>query len=529
MKAEMMQWDVAIVGAGMGGAAFGYALARAGHTVVFIEKGMMAFADDGADDPDTPDEQLRLQHGRWPTQILARVDGRETSFYPPLGCGAGGSTLLYAGTLERLSAADFEEATGRPEWPFPYRTLEPYYREVESLFRVRGSPDPFFDGPPSILRKPPSLTTSDRDLFNLLKRKGLKPYQLHNACESKPGCLACGGTICHRSCKHDAGRVLVESALRTGRVTFLDRCTVETIDADATAVKGLICRRNSERVVVQASFYALAAGALSTPLLLQRSANRFWPNGVANSSDMVGRNLMFHVSDFVAVWPRGRSGIVDAERSLAIRDFYKCGDDDFGIIQSTGMAATMGNIVHVLKGMIDTGPLGWLRPLRRMLYAPALIAAWLLGRATILATVLEDYPYLDNRVRPHPHHPDTIYFEYVIRPELRQRVRRFRRIYRAAFRPRRTMILTPNINLNFGHPCGTCRAGSDPLSSVVDGDNRSHDVDNLFIVDASFFPRSGGVNPSLTIAANGLRVGELLSAWLHRIKKSPEDGDRATS
>ncbi|MFN7024812.1 MAG: GMC oxidoreductase [Pseudorhizobium sp.] len=514
-----MQWDVAIVGAGMGGAAFGYALARAGHSVVFVEKGMMTFADDSADAPDSSDESVRLLHGRWPTQILGRVDGRETSFYPPLGCGAGGSTLLYAGTLERMAPADFENRPDRPEWPFQYRKLEPYYREAESLFRVRGSPDPFYEGPPASLRTPPSMSSSDCDLFNLLKRKGLQPYQLHNACEAKPGCLACGGTICHRACKHDAGRIFVEPALRTGRVTFLDMCTVQTVDADATTVKGLICRRNNEPLIVRAKFYALAAGALSTPLLLQRSANRFWPNGVANSSDMVGRNLMFHVSDFVAVWPRAHSRSIQAERSLAIRDFYRSGDDDFGIIQSTGMTATAGNIVHVLKGMIDAGPLGWLRPLRRTLHAPALVAAWLLGRATILATVLEDYPHPDNRVRPHQNHPEQIYFEYVIRPELRQRLRQFRRVYRAAFRPRRTMVLTPNVNLNFGHPCGTCRAGDDPRSSVVDRENRSHDLDNLFIVDASFFPRSGGVNPSLTIAANGLRVAELLSARLLQMKK----------
>jgi choline dehydrogenase-like flavoprotein len=287
---------------------------------------------------------------------------------------------------------------------------------------------------------------------------------------------------------------------------------VERIDADRGGVTKLVCRRFNEEVVVQARHYALAAGAYATPMLLLGSANACWPNGIANSSDMVGRNLMFHVSDFLAVWPRGRGKNLKAERAIAVRDYDRSSYDQLGMIQSAGMSASPRNIMHVLNILIDTGRFKWLRSLRRFVQVPAVLVAWALGRATIFATIIEDHPYPGNRVRPDRDYPGTIFFEYTVSEELRQRVRRFRRLYRQAFRRRRTLVLTPEVNLNFGHPCGTCRAGLDPRNSVVDAQNRTHDLKNLYVVDASIFPTSGGVNPSLTVAASALRAGSLLVA-----------------
>lgn len=510
-----MDWDVAIVGAGMGGAAFGYAVAKAGYKVLFIEKGLSSFGGND-DEPDATDPEHRLKNGRWPTPIVGRINDQTTSFYPSLGCGAGGSTLLYAATLERFSRKDFSSrsTSSKPAWPISYDELEPYYRRVEALFRVRGTPDPFYNGPAAPLRPPPTMSSSDSELFAVLKRNGLQPYRTHNACEADADCLSCGGTICHRSCKHDAKGVFLDPLLASGQASILDQCTVERIDADRFGVTKLICRRHGEEVVVQARHYALAAGAYATPMLLLGSANAYWPNGIANSSDMVGRNLMFHVSDFLAVWPRGRGKNIKPERAIAIRDYDRSSHDDLGMIQSAGMSASPRNIMHVLTILIDTGRFRLLRPLRRFVQVPAVLIAWVLGKATIFATIIEDHPYPGNRVRPHRDHPGTIFFEYTVSEELRQRVRRFRRLYRQAFRRRRTLVLTPAVNLNFGHPCGTCRAGVDPKDSVVDAQNRSHDLKNLYVVDASWFPTSGGVNPSLTVAANALRAGSLLVATM---------------
>jgi choline dehydrogenase-like flavoprotein len=520
-----MEWDVAIVGAGMGGAAFGYALAMQGYRILFIEKGLSDAVGDGADDADAPDPIIRLSKGRWPSKIIARVDNEDAIFYPPIGCGAGGSTLLYAGTLERLARQDFVEApqVGKPSWPFAYDEIEPFYRMAEGLFQVTGTPDPFYVGPRARLGPAATMTSSDAELFKLLQANGVQPYRSHNIGQplSTP-VMDHQDSVREGGGRGDAKHVFLLPAIASGGAAMLDRCTVDRIEADEKGVRGLICTREGQEIRIQAQYYALAAGALSTPQLLLRSANSSWPRGIANSSDMVGRNLMFHVSDFVAVWPGPGTRAVKAERAIAIRDFYTHQQASFGLIQSTGMAATARNVVHVLKIMINSGPLKRLRPITPVLQLVALAGARILGRATIFATIMEDYPYLENRVRLHRDHPDTIYFEYCIKPELRRRVRRFRQIYRRAFKSRLMLVLTPNVNLNFGHACGTCRAGSDPRSSVVNAQNRSHDLDNLYVVDSSSFPTSGGVNPSLTIAANALRAGALLAERLKHGQRQEE-------
>ncbi|MCB5204666.1 GMC family oxidoreductase [Neorhizobium sp. T786] len=508
-----MKWDVAIVGAGMGGAALGYALAMAGHRVVFLEKGVWTSREEISDDPEASDPRVRLANGRWPNRISGWIDEAPVSFYPPLGCGVGGSTLLYAGTLERFARDDFErhDDSGNSCWPISYDALAPFYEQAEELFRVSGGPDSFYSGPAAPLRQPPPMSRSDSYFFNVLQRNGLKPYRAHNAGDGRGGDER-GSDGTPSGHRYDARKVFIEPALATGNATVIDQCTVERVDAGADRVHRLTCQRQGEEITVHARCYALAGGALSTPFLLLRSTSRVWPTGVANGSGMVGRNLMFHVSDFVAVWQLGRKTM--AGRSILVRDFYKLGRASLGVIQSTGLAADAHNVVHVLNMAIDAGSWKWLRPLKRFLHVPALLAAKLLGRATIFATVLEDHPYKSNRVWSDPEQPDTICFEYTIQDELRSRVREFRRLYKVAFRRHLMAILTPSINLNFGHSCGTCRMGSDSSLSVLNSECRSHDLENLYVVDGSIFPTSGGINPSLTIAANALRAGAIMSARL---------------
>jgi choline dehydrogenase-like flavoprotein len=279
-------------------------------------------------------------------------------------------------------------------------------------------------------------------------------------------------------------------------------------------VQSISCRRDGRALSIRARIVILAAGALFSPVLLLRSAGPLWPRGLANGSDLVGRNLMFHVSDLVAVWPRGRHAMHGARKTLAFRDLYGHGGVKLGSIQSTGFTAGYGNIVHFLKGEFDRSRWRWLKPVRPLLRIPALAAALLFGRATIFATIMEDLPYLENRVLPDPQEPSGMRFEYAVHPELRERIRLFRRLYRKALSRHRLLVLSPEVSLNYGHPCGTCRFGSDPASSVLDANNRAHEVENLYVVDASFMPSSGGANPSLTIAANALRVAAHISERL---------------
>lgn len=518
-----MEWDIAIVGAGMGGAAFGYVLSLAGYRVVFLEKGYADRQDVDDDDPDESDPEIRLAQTRWPDRLSALIDHRPVRFFPPLGCGSGGSTLLYAGTLERFSRSNFLpecQQRGAGGWPFDYDVLEPYYRRVEEMFGVTGTADPFHDGPAAALQAPARLGEPDRDVFNLLMRNGYRPYRIHNASCDPPrqGIVGRFGRVSPLGAK----QVFIEPALATGNANLIDRCTVVRLEAGQERVQSLLCRRNDDVLTVKAKIFALAGGALSTPHLLLRSANNVWPDGLANSSGVVGCNLMFHVSDFVAVWPRGKGG--QAQRSIALRDFYDGPGERFGILQSTGISVGPRHVAHFLKQRLDMGWWRLLRPIKPIFHALALIGAWLLGRATIFATVLEDYPSTDNRVKVLADEPDTVHFQYTIDTELRQRVMRFRALYRRAFRHRRTVLLTRDVNLNFGHACGTCRLGADRSLSVVDSEHRSHDLENLYIVDASCFASSGGVNPSLTIAAMSIRAGELLRDRLDEAKGLSTEG-----
>jgi len=512
-------WDVVVIGAGLGGATVGHELAKAGHRVIFLEKGLAEFPNvDGTLQLDNGDPEARLRSGNWPNRITGNVDGVKSQFFAPLGCGAGGTTLLYAAALERFDPIDFKPSLESEQqsvgWPVSYEQLEPYYRKAEKMFKVRGTWDPLCSDDDWQLLAPPLLTKCDQHFLESFKSSGLHPYRLHVAYGYEPGCKECGGYICSRKCKGDAKTICLEPALKTGNAHFVDQCEVERLEADTSTIKEVYCRRDGEIVSIRARIVVLAAGALFSPVLLLKSSNQYWPYGLANTSGMVGRNLMFHVSDMIAIWPRGRYSMQGPRKTLAFRDFYTHRGMKLGSVQSTGLTVGYGNIVYFLKTSFDKSRLSWFKPIRPLLRIPAYIASILFGRATIFATILEDKPYLENRVVLDPDEPSGMRFVYVVHSELRERVSILRNLITKSLAKHRMMIISQGINLNFGHPSGTCRFGLDPSSSVLDANNKAHDLDNLYVVDASFMPTSGGANPSLTIIANALRVAENINETL---------------
>lgn len=510
-------FDVAVIGTGMGGATLGHALARAGLRVAFIEKGhgdLSAAAQRLAGPADDPESRLRS--GNWPTPLTACVDGVQSRFFAPLGCGAGGSSLLYAAALERFDPADFAPATDGPlpceGWPVSYAELEPYYREAEALYRVRGSPDPLSPESASGLAEAPPLSACDAHFLAQFRAAGLHPYRLHVGIDYKPGCRECLGHVCLHGCKRDARRTCLEPALATGNAVLIDRCEVLRLEADARAVRSIVGRRDGQPVRIGAAIVVLAAGAYFSPALLLRSANEHWPEGLANRSGMVGRNLMFHLSDLIAVWPRHRHSTFGPRKTLACRDFYRHLGQRYGVFQSTGFSAGHANIEHYLRSWLERSRWRWCKPLRPLLRLAAHAAALALGQASIFGTIMEDLPYPDNRVLLDPDEPSGIRFCYTLSDELLERHRIFRELIRRRLAAHRLFMINRDPMLNYGHPCGTCRSGRDPASSVLDRDNKAHDIDNLYVVDASFMPTSGGANPALTIAANALRVAGRIAA-----------------
>ena len=514
----MRLWDVAVIGTGMGGATVGHALALAGHSVLFIEKGHATFPDaaDGIQ-LQNQDPAERLNNAIWPTAISGEVDAAPVRLLAPLGCGAGGSTLLFAAALERFDPSDFMASpleSQKPGWPLSYQELSPYYQRAEALFGVSGSDDPLGSDKEGSLMRPQSLSDCDAHFFDAFEAKGLHPYRLHVGREFLPGCTECLGHICRRNCKNDAKKVCLTPALASGNAQMLDDCEVEQLVATVSSVREINCRRRGQKLTIRARMVILAAGALFSPAVLLRSRSQYWPHGLANTSGLVGRNLMFHVSDHIAVWPPRKLRSQDARKALAFRDFYRVDGHKFGLVQSTGFNVGYGNVLYSLRNEFDRSRWRGVKPLRPLLRVVALLASAALGRASVFATVTEDLPYPENRVILDDKEPSGIRFQYRIHSELRHRNELLRQLIKESLAPHRVMLLDRALGLNYGHPCGTCRFGSDPRSSVLDANNKAHGIDNLYVVDASFMPSSGGANPALTIAANALRVAEHVSAAL---------------
>ena len=509
-------WDVIVIGAGMGGGIAGRRLAEAGLRVLFVEAGPRGHrAERQGLNPEIADPVARRVRGYWPGPVRARIDGRASEFFAPVGSGVGGSSVFYAATLERPERHDLEPAGDRPHptggWPVGYDAMRPWYDAAERLLHVCGEADPLSPEPAGPLADPPPLCGVDRALMHALRGAGLHPYRAHSAIRHLDGCHHCLGVKCPRPCKMDGRSAGVEPALATGRAAVLDGCAVRRLCGTSGHVSHIEITQGGETFGLRARHYVLAAGALGSPRLLLASASEAWPDGCANQSGLVGRNLMFHLNEIFALWPPRGAPEDGPSKAISLRDFYHRDGQRFGTVQAMGVAAGYGEIVHALNGMFDRSALRRMRALRQLTRLPAAVAAKLLGRAQVFVGLLEDLGYPGNRVTWDAGAPEAIDIAYTLHPELLARRRAFRRAIRSGLREHRSLFLTRAPELNFGHPCGTLRFGDDPKTSVLDAGCRAHGIDNLHVADASFMPSSMGVNPGLTIAANALRVADAIA------------------
>jgi choline dehydrogenase-like flavoprotein len=513
-------WDVLVFGTGMGGATIGHALARRGHDVLFLEKGHNLLFSDRGDGtlPLEPDESpaARLRRGRWPHRIQGRTNLGDVDLHLPLGCGTGGTTALYAAQLERFLPSDFlpgrvhtgAQGANLPDaWPITYEELLPHYREAERLYRVSGTPDPLQPDAEGSLEDPPPPSPRDAHFLRSFERLGLHPYRAHAGFAWLEGCGECGGVLCPRACKSDAGTICLRPALEDHDAKMCSDCEVLALAATGPRITGVRVHWRGQEATIRGRIVILAAGAFMSPVLLLRSRSEDWPNGIANESGMVGRNLMLHASDFIAIRPRRHLSAAGPKKALALNDFYIQDGRKLGTFQSVGVGVSAGSILGFLREALAKDPRWWGSVVRPFLRFVAKGSAWYFRGATVFATIVEDLPYPDNRIVMASDSPNGFRFEYRYTDELRARNELFRsRLKEVLGKEHRVMTLTGARNLNYGHVCGTCRFGADPATSVLRPDNRAHGVENLYVVDASFFPSSGGTNPSLTIAANALRV-----------------------
>jgi choline dehydrogenase-like flavoprotein len=524
---ESTAWDVIVVGTGMGGGMLGYSLARSGRRVLFVEKGRSTL-------PGTPRtiraampevaEPLAGRSTATYYDALARA-GRSTDeiedfsgrfsrrFLPFLGSGTGGSSALYGMVCERFFASDFTprqnfrdpgDSTVPDAWPVSYDQMRPWYAAAEKLLRVRGQPDPLRPEAAEVgLPAAPPFSTDNQPLVDYLTGRGLHPYHLPMACDYSDGCPTCQSYLCHQSCKNDAARNCLLPAITEHGAHLLPECRVVRLTANRTQVREVICEHRSGMLTLTAKAVVLAAGALVTPVLLVNSRSGDWPRGLANGSDWVGRNLMRHLIDLIEIWPQPDCKITAQNKEIGLNDFYFREGQKYGTVQSFGSMPPMELI---------TGRPGWRAGALRLMSPPARrIYERFFNGGLVLAPIMEDLPYLDNRVlpcdRPSVDGRQRLRIQYRLHASEIDRRAAFLRQLKETLAPFRKITLRgAENNEALGHVCGTCRFGTDPESSVLDPQNRAHEVDNLYVVDTSFFPSSAGLNPGLTVAANALRV-----------------------
>ena len=532
--AEGHLWDAVVVGTGAGGSTAGFNLARLGRSVLFVERGKLLHYDPAVvkgvqfywrDKPETA-----LNHGWWPRPVYHREDDCHAALpaRPPIGSGAGGSTAQFGAVMDRFRPQDFTPRRFFPDvpdaslpeaWPISYDELAPYYGKAESLYRVRGTQDPL--APPGSELLEPSAA-SDRELAVLaaLRGAGLNPYRIHSAVEGVPGCAGCPGMLCPRACRNDAARTCLYPALAQYGAKILPNCRAIRLEEKGRRVERVICELDRRRIALRARAFILAANAFLTPALLQRSADDRFPNGLANGSGLVGRNLMLHACNhmFARLKRAAPAEGFEMNHGLSLNDFYVDGETKLGNVHAHPRATRDELMKFLVLYYLQSGGTGrrsWAAYLPGTVLRIMTSASSLLFRSwTVFASIIEDLPYPGNYVTAKAGTEEDIVYTYRYPDELRHRARllfdRFRNAVEPFFDVRPLQIGA----LNGSHVCGTCRFGDDPRTSVLDRDNRAHDLDNLYVLDASFFPSSGGINPSLTIVANSLRATDKIARRL---------------
>jgi choline dehydrogenase-like flavoprotein len=513
------RFDVIIIGTGAGGGTLARKLAPSGKRVLLLERGGHVPREKDNWNP----KVVNLDGKYQAKEVWHDKDGKE--LHPHTNYNVGGNTKFYGAALFRLRKQDFGEirhAGGvSPAWPIDYADLEPYYAEAERLYHVHGARGEDPTEPPASGEFPhPPVVHEPRiqHLADDLAALGLKPFhtplgvmlnEKNRAASPCIKCDTCDGFPCLLNAKADAQTCGVDHAVRHPNVTLVTDAKVERLKTGPTGreVTSVVASVGGERLEFKGDIVVLSCGAINSAALLLRSAGDFHPHGLANRSGAVGRHYMGHINSVQMALSKCPNPTV-FQKTLSINDFY-FGDADWPY--------PMGHISFVGKLDGQTLRAG----------APAIAPGWtleLMARHSLdFWLTSEDLPDPNNRVTLDSkggivlsYTPNNEEGHVRLIQKLKQLLKQTMKCshhghecHQGLFA--RSLWVGQRIPLaGVAHQVGTVRFGNDPSTSALDVNCRAHDVDNLYVVDGSFFCSSGAVNPALTIMANALRVGEHL-------------------
>ena len=503
-------YDVIIVGTGAGGGTLAHRLAPTGKRILLLERGgYLPREQENWDSKEVFLKDRYLSDEHWYDK-----DGRP--FKPHQQYFVGGNTKFYGAILFRLRERDFGEVQHyggvSPAWPLSYDDFEPYYAEAERLYLVHGEAGEDPTEPPRSGPYPyPAVSHEPRiqQLHYDFERTGHRPFHLPvgvDLDESDPEagrCVRCNrfdGFPCLTDGKADAHVLCVRPALEHDNVTLVTHAKVEKLitDSSGRSITEVVVDRRGARESYSGDVVVVSCGATNSAALLLRSASERHPRGLANSSDQVGRNYMAHINSGVIAISQTPNP-TRFQKTLGVNDYYWGAPDSelpLGHIQMLGKSD---------RNILRAGA-PW--------FAPGLALDYMSRHAIDFWLTTEDLPHPDNRVtvdrQGNIHLAKTYHNEEPHRRLLTKLKGLLGELGMERHVPS-AAVLDQRIPLaGVAHQCGTVRFGTDPAQSALDVNCKAHDLDNLYVVDTSFFPSSSAVNPALTAMANALRVGDHL-------------------
>src|SRR5215813_6723926 len=507
------KFDVIVIGTGAGGGTLAHTIARTGKRILLLERGDFLTRELGNWDPGPVFVEGRyISPDTW-------YDGDGTPFQPQVHYFVGGATKMYGAALYRLRPEDFGDIRHvdgiSPAWPLSYADFEPWYTKAEWLYQVHGNhgEDPT-EGPWSRQYPWPAVSHEPRiqQISDALAQGGYHPFHapcgiLLNEAERPASicirCAWCDGYPCMVHAKADADVIAVRPLLGQDNVTLVRGAEVTKLETDPSGrtVTGVVVSRGGEREVYTGDIVVVSAGAANSAKLLLNSANDAHPQGLANGSDQVGRNYTFHNCKAIVALSKEKNDTV-FQKTLGINDFY-LGTKDYQY--------PMGNIQMIGKSNAEA--MRGEQPEKTM-FAPEWTLKDVAEHAVDFWLTTEDLPVPENRVTTDKDGNVHLTYTSTNDEEASRLYAELKKILNHTGMAehhvlRKNFYMDMDIPLaGCAHQAGTCRFGTDPATSVLDVNCKAHELDNLYVVDTSFFPSIGAVNPALTAMANALRVGD---------------------